>query len=233
VRKIRGSRGTKVTLTIARKDLQTTENIEITRDRIDIKSVKLNIENGIAHIAITSFNHDTNTQFMTAARQISRSNVQGVIVDVRNNPGGFLQTAVDIASRFVPEGSLVVSERGQKTQDYKASGNQLLKDVPIVVLVNEGSASASEILAGALRDNLNTTIVGTKTFGKGSVQEFVKLSDGSSLRVTVAKWFTPSGTSINEDGIEPGVKAVQNYETPEDEPLQQAIEEVKKIGQNK
>lgn len=226
VNKIRGRKGTDVKLTVIHQGEQSTQDLAMTRDTIKIESVKSSFDNDIAHITITSFNSDTATRFATAAREADRRHVKGIIVDVRNNPGGFLQTAVDIASLFLDKGTLVVSERGKENKEYNATGNNLLKDVPVVVLINEGSASASEILAGALHDRDGGLLVGKKSFGKGSVQEMVKLDDGSSLRVTVAKWYTPDGVNINENGIEPDVEVDQNYDTPEDEQLQRAQEEI-------
>ena len=229
VESIRGPKGTKVTLTVLHKDEGAPIDIAVVRETIEVESVKLTIENGIAHLIITSFNSDTASRFTTAARQIKDQNVRGIILDVRNNPGGFLQSAVDIGSRFLPTGTVIVSERGKETTDYQAKGNPVLGDIPVVVLVNEGSASASEILAGALHDKGGATLVGHKTFGKGSVQEFIKLDDGSSLRVTVAKWFTPNGVNINENGIEPDLIVDNKPDTPEDEQLQKAQEEIAKL----
>jgi carboxyl-terminal processing protease len=233
VKQIRGKIGTTVKLTVLHKNAKATTDITITRDTINVQSVKLTFDGQIAHLIITSFNSDTATQFNTAARTIVQRGAKGIILDVRNNPGGFLQTAVDIASRLIPEGQLIVSEKGKTTTDYKAEGNAILKDIPIVVLANEGSASSAEILTGALKDDRHVKVIGTKTFGKGSVQELIKLQDNSSLRVTVAKWFTPSGQSISEKGIEPDVKVEQNYDTPQDEPLLKAQEEIQKIVEKK
>ncbi|MEX1997612.1 MAG: S41 family peptidase [Candidatus Andersenbacteria bacterium] len=228
VTQIRGERGTKVVLTVIHKDDRETQDIEIRRDRIEVESVKAQQEGDIAILTITSFNGDTAERFTTAVRGALQAGVRGVIVDVRNNPGGFLQSAVEIASRFVPAGSVVVSEKGSVTKDYTAEGNALLEALPVVVMVNGGSASASEILAGALHDHRQAPIVGTKTFGKGSVQEFLKLRDGSSLRITVAKWFTPRGRNINEEGIEPTITIEQNHDTEEDEQLIRAREELQR-----
>lgn len=229
VNRIRGPKGTDVTLTVIHQGDQTTNDLTMTRDTIKIESVKSSIENDIAHITITSFNSDTATRFSTAAREGDRNHVKGIILDVRNNPGGFLQTAVDIASIFLEKGTLVVSEQGKENKEYNASGNNLLQDIPVVVLINEGSASASEILAGALHDRGDAVLVGKQSFGKGSVQEMVKLDDGSSLRVTVAKWFTPDGININDNGITPDVVVDQDYNTPEDEQLEQAREEIVRL----
>lgn len=229
VNQIRGEQGTKVGLTVVHKDARETSDIDITRDRIEIESVKYEQQGNIAVISITSFNGDTSSRFTTTARAAVKANSAGVIIDMRNNPGGFLQTSVEIASRFLSQDLVVVSERGKTTKDYKAEGNPILKDIPVVVLVNGGSASASEILAGALHDHLQAPIVGTKTFGKGSVQEFLKLKDGSSLRVTVAKWFTPNGRNINDEGIEPTNAVEQNQETDVDEQMDKAKEELHKL----
>jgi carboxyl-terminal processing protease len=185
----------------------------------------------IAHVTITNFNSDTDKKFINIINQARENQAKGIILDLRNNPGGFLQTSVDVASRFLAKDLIVVSEKGKNNKEYKASGNTTLQDFPLAVLVNKGSASASEILAGALHDHLGTPIIGEKTFGKGSVQEFIKLSDESSLRVTVAKWYTPLGRSINEDGIEPTIEVIQDRTTEEDEQLTRAIAELKTIIQ--
>ncbi len=229
VRQIRGENGQPVKLTVLRKGASEPQDITIVRDTIEIESVKLKVKDGVGVINITNFNSDTSTRFNNAAREAIQAKVKGIIVDLRNNPGGFLQGAVDIASRFLDKGLVVVSEKGKMNKEYKASGNPILRGIPVVVLVNGGSASASEILAGALLDNLKSPVIGVKTFGKGSVQEFMKLNDGSSLRVTVAKWFTPSGRSIAEQGIEPTVVVEQNRETEADEQLDRAMEELRKM----
>ncbi|MBI4022247.1 MAG: S41 family peptidase [Candidatus Andersenbacteria bacterium] len=228
VRKIRGEQGQAVKISVARAGAGEAIDINIVRDTISIESVRLEIADGLAHVVVTNFNGDTAKQFATAARQL-REQARGVILDMRSNPGGFLDAAVDITSQFVAKGTLVVSEKGKANKEYPAKGGATLAGLPVVVVVNGGSASASEIVAGALHDQAQAPIVGVKTFGKGSVQEFLKLSDGSSLRVTVAKWFTPSGRSINEEGIEPTVPMEQNQDTEEDEQLQRAREELLKI----
>lgn len=229
VREIRGLKGEPVTLTVVHKGASQTEDISIVRGEIAIESVLVDITDDIAHIKITSFNDDTAKRFNAAARQAEQAPVKGILLDVRGNPGGYLHTAVDIASRFLPKDTLVVSERGKANQEYIAQGNAILQDVPAVVLVDGGSASASEILAGALQDNRSVPIVGTRSFGKGSVQEFLKMSDDSSLRVTVAKWYTPNGRSISDEGIEPTVVVEQDRETTEDEQLLRAREELTKL----
>jgi len=226
VQKIRGQRGTDVVLTVVHEGENQTEDVTITRDTIDIESVKFEMVDGIAHITITNFNGDTADKFEDAARAAKRAGARGVVVDVRGNPGGFLQSAVEIASRFLPRGTVVVSEQGNRAKDYTAKGATVLEDIPVVVLVDGGSASAREILAGALHDQLGTPIIGTTTFGKGSVQEFIKLGDGSSIRVTTARWFTPNGRNIDKDGIEPTIVVEQDREQEGDEQLQRALEEL-------
>ena len=230
VRKIRGPRGEAVKLMVVREGETDTHEFTIVRDTIVIESVKLNMVDGIAHIELSSFNGDTTDQFQAISRRILAENARGIVLDVRNNPGGFLQTAVDIASLFLDPGTLVVSEKGTDEEDnneHRAKGTPILRDVPVVVLVNGGSASASEILAGALQDQKNVPIIGQQTFGKGSVQELITLKDGSSLRVTIAKWFTPSGRSINEEGIAPGIEVEDNRDTEDvDEALERAKEEL-------
>lgn len=228
VQSIRGPRGSNVVITVIHKDERDTSAITVRRDTIEVESVKLTIEEGIAHVAITSFNSDTASRFATAAREIQQAKVRAILLDVRSNPGGFLQSAVDIGSHFLEPGTVIVSEKGRETTEYRAKGNAILAGVPVVVLVNEGSASASEILAGALHDRAGAPLVGHKTFGKGSVQEFIKLKDGSSLRVTVARWFTPNDHNIDENGIEPTIAVDDNPDTPEDEQLQRAREEIER-----
>lgn len=231
VRRIRGPRGETVRLTVVHRDNgNETEEIEIVRDTIEIESVRMDIEDGIAHIEITNFNGDTSQRFTEAAREADRAQVRGVILDMRGNPGGFLQAAVEISSEFLSPGQLIVSEKGGENEEYVAKGNPTLEGIPVVILVNRGSASASEIVAGALQDQLEAPVIGTQSFGKGSVQEFMKLEDGSSLRVTIAKWFTPSGRSINEEGITPDIEVQNDRENPDvDEQLNRAKEEIRNI----
>jgi carboxyl-terminal processing protease len=227
VSQIRGPRGTEVTLTVIHRDARETDDVTIRRDQIHIESVKLEtLDNNIAHVTVTNFNGDTAARFTAIMRQIIAQEASGLILDLRNNPGGYLQSSVDIASNFLEPGQLVVTETGKENREYKAKGNPIAKDIPSVVLVNGGSASSSEILAGALHDVLNVPIIGQKTFGKGSVQEFIKLKDGSSLRITVAKWYTPNGLNIDEEGIAPTIPVEQNYDTDQDEQLDVAIEQL-------
>ncbi|KKT92644.1 MAG: Carboxyl-terminal protease [Parcubacteria group bacterium GW2011_GWA2_45_14] len=231
VQSIRGENGQPVEITVLHEGETEPKDITVTRDTIAIESVRLDVIDNIAYVSIKNFNSDTAKRFNDIARQIKSDQVKGIILDVRGNPGGFLQSAVDIASRFIPKGQVVVAEKGHKDKDYNASGNTILSGIPTVILVNGGSASASEILAGALNDQLSTPVIGTQTFGKGSVQEFIKLSDGSSLRVTIAKWYTPKGRSINEEGITPSIPVELDRSTEADEQLNRALEEIKKLAQ--
>ncbi|MBI2446822.1 MAG: S41 family peptidase [Parcubacteria group bacterium] len=215
VTKIRGEVGTKVILSILRgNDGTKVKDITIERAVIKIPITKLEAlkDNEIAHLSFYSFASTAPFEFQQAATKIlATTGYKGIILDLRNNPGGFLEVSVDIAGWFLNTGDLVAIEQFGKTEnnnktEFRTSGLGALKNYPIVVLVNQGTASAAEILAGALRDNRGIKLVGEKTFGKGSVQELVNLSDGSSLKVTVAKWLTPKGTSISEQGLEPDYK---------------------------
>ncbi|MDO8499439.1 MAG: S41 family peptidase [bacterium] len=214
VGKIRGEGGTQVTLTIGRGTVSTTRDIVITRAKIIVPSVTLNWKNNnVAYLRIMQFNDDTTPMLNKYIKQIkSHDNLKGIILDLRNNPGGFLSSAIEMASEWVDEG-VVVSEKGRDgiNQDHTTIGSHRLSGIKTVVLVNEGSASASEIVAGALQDQKKATLVGTKTFGKGSVQDFEVLPDGSALKITVAEWFTPGGRNINKDGIKPDVELKEDW----------------------
>ncbi len=207
VKKIRGQKGTKVTLTVIRGTGKPLD-ISINRAVIFVKSIKTEMRNdGIYVIKISNFNDDTLGLFNSAVDEAVAKKPKGIIVDLRNNPGGYLETAVALASEWVDAGP-VVSEKfdDNKFNQYPSNGRGRLKNFPTVVLVNGGSASASEILAGALRDYKKATLVGEQTYGKGSVQTLKQLSDGSTLKVTIAKWLTPAGDSISDIGIKPGVE---------------------------
>ena len=234
VSKIRGEVKTKVTLAILRgNDGTKTKDVVIERAIIKIPITKLEAlkDNTIAHLSFYSFASTAPFEFQQAASKIlTTSGYKGVILDLRNNPGGFLEVAVDIAGWFLNAGDLVAIEDFGKTgakTEFRASGIAALKNYPIVVLVNQGTASAAEILAGALRDNRGIKLVGEKTFGKGSVQELVNFKDGSSLKVTVAKWLTPKGISISEHGLEPDYKVAfteKDLEQKKDHQLDRAVE---------
>ena len=229
VKLIRGDKGTEVVLTISRNNAEDLKNITIVRDTIKVKSVKYEDKNGIAYIKISSFNADTNSLFLEAVNEVLKSSPKGLILDLRSNPGGYLDTAVEISSFWVDKGEIVVKEEfndPKLNHDYLSLGNGQLKDLKTVVLVNVGSASASEIVSGALQDYGLATIVGTVTFGKGSVQELEKLSDGSSLKITVARWLTPFGRLIEQNGIVPDIEidlTEEDFNNDKDPQLDQAI----------
>ena len=227
VRLIRGPRGTTVSLTILRNG--EAQEIKIVRNQIDIKSVKLEQkENNIIYIDINGFLQDTSQEFTIAAAQVLLLNPKGIILDLRNNPGGYLDQAIEVTGWFVDKGEVaVIEEFGNGEQiERKAFGNASLKKYPLVVLVNQGSASGSEILAGALRDLRSTKLIGEKTFGKGSVQELENLENKSSLRITIAKWLTPNGYSIHEKGLEPDLAMIDD---PKTEDVDEQLEEAMKI----
>ena len=208
---IRGKKGTKVILSI-QTETNPTRDIELIRDAIKIPTIEWKlIEQGgkkIAYMQIYSFNQTVDLEFKKTSEEILKSNANALIIDLRNNPGGLLDSAINLAGWFLDKNQVVGSEvfRDGTKNEFKSDGNASLKKYPSVVLMNGGSASASEILAGALRDNRNIKIIGEKSFGKGSVQELQKYGDGSSLKVTIAKWLTPAGISISEKGIEADVE---------------------------
>jgi len=229
VRKIRGPKGTVVTLTISRDGFESAEDIKITRGTIIVKSVKTTYrDDNIYIIKVTNFNGDTMDLFNQAVREALTKNPKGIILDLRNNPGGYLDVAVEMASEWVEDGIVVTEQFSEeKKNEYQARGRARLKDFKTVVLVNQGSASASEIVAGALRDLKKATIVGMQTFGKGSVQSLEGFKDGSSVKITVAKWLTPNGDNINEEGIAPDVEVdltAEQFEANEDPQMEKAVD---------
>jgi len=206
VDKIRGEKGTAIKLTIVR-DGKPIE-FSITRETIDIPSVETEIKDGVGIMTISRFGDDTVELARKAAAEFKAANVKAIILDLRNNPGGYLDGAVDISSLWLSKGTVVLTERRDNVviKTIEANGTAPLKGIKTVVLINEGSASASEIVAGALKDNNSATLVGQKSFGKGSVQQPVSLKDGGLLKVTIARWFTPAGKNIDKEGIEPDQK---------------------------
>lgn len=208
VHKMRGPKGTKVTLTIMREGWEKPKDFTITRDIIKLQSVKYKvIDEGIGYVKITQFQQNTAVQLERALAKLDYQKIDSLILDLRNNPGGLLSAAVDVAEQFLPAGKTVVSIKGRNTPKkvYRTTGVRPHYDWPMVVLVNQGSASASEIVAGALKDNQRALILGVRTFGKGSVQSVIPLSDGSGLRLTTAYYYTPSGKNIHKHGIDPDV----------------------------
>lgn len=232
VSKIRGPKDTEVILTISRDGIAKAKDVKIKRGVIIVKSVNTEMRpDKIFVIKISNFNNDTLDLFKQAVSKIIEENPRGIILDLRNNPGGYLDTAVEVASEWVEDG-VVVTEKftEEKKNEYLARGRARLKDFPTAVLVNQGSASASEIVAGALQDYGKAKIIGMKTFGKGSVQTVDDFKDGSSIKITVAKWLTPQGHYINEQGIKPDIEvdmAEEDYNAGNDPQMEKALEELR------
>lgn len=207
VRKIRGEEGTDVKLTIVRAGGNPFE-VTIRRAKIVIPSVEHKIEGRIGYLKINQFTDDTVSRAKKATDEFRAGGVAGIVLDLRGNPGGYLRGSIDIAGLWLDRGSVVVQERRGKTviNTHRATGDNPLRGLPTAVLINGGSASASEIVAGALRDNNAATVVGMTSFGKGSVQKVENLPGGSELKVTIARWYTPKGANIDKQGIIPDEK---------------------------
>ena len=259
VSKIRGKCGEKVVLTIFREGWQNERDFEIVREEIKIKMVKYDfIPPDIGHIKILNFGDNAVNEFINAYNDLRSKGAKRFIIDVRNNPGGYLQVAIKLSELFLPRGKIILKEVWGKEQNervIRSTGVGNLSKLKMVILANKGSASASEIFAAALRDNLGTKIIGEKTFGKGSVQQIfevgpsalsitipiqnkntttkeIKFSSGDSysLKLTVAYWLTPKGVKLEGNGIEPDIKVIDpNPEDNKDEILQKAIEIIKKL----
>lgn len=222
VTKMKGEKGTTVTLTVLKKDTSEIVDIVITRDEIKIDSVRSEMKGNIGYIRISMFETDTGNEFAKHLDKMMNSGAKALIVDVRNNGGGAVSAVEQVADSLLNKDSLIyyTEDKHGTRQDSKTRGTGV--DLPMVLLMNEGSASASEILAGALRDNKKATLVGNKSFGKGVVQQVVDLKDGSVLKVTIEKYFTPIGEDINKQGIKPDVEV--KLVSEKDEQLQKAIE---------
>jgi carboxyl-terminal processing protease len=227
---IRGPKGTSIRLTIFREGFKEPKEIEIVRDVIAIPSLDLRIlEGGVFHLKIYQFSARLIPDFKEAIKEIQKSTIKKIILDLRDNPGGYLDTAIEIAGWFLKKDDPVVIEKLADGREivHKAHGNSLLRDYKIIVLINGGTASASEILAGALRDNLKVMLIGEKSFGKGSVQQLVHLRDNSSLKITIAQWKTPKGKFLEREGLEPDVEVKMSEEDMEkerDPQLKKALE---------
>ena len=228
---IRGPKGTSVVLTVFRSGSEDTIDISVTRNVINVKSVKSEMKDGsIAYIKISRFGDDTASGFAAVLNRAVSQGAKGIVIDLRNNPGGYLEASVSMASKMLPKGDVVViEESGDKRQEKTfAKGGDIASQIPTIVLINEGSASASEILSGALKDNRdNVTLVGKKSFGKGSVQEFIDLPEKTAVKITVARWLTPNGNQINEQGISPDVEidlSNDDYQNDRDPQLDKALE---------
>ncbi|MBC8586938.1 S41 family peptidase [Paratissierella segnis] len=238
VKVMKGKPKTKVTITIMRLDKEgnnQTLDLDIVREEIRLITVKSNIiDNNIGYIRITSFDELTYKDFKENLSKLEKSNIKGLIIDLRNNPGGLLNVCAEIADELLGAGDIVYTQTKDGTREYlKSDKNQIT--IPIVLLVNEGSASASEILAGAVKDHQRGELIGTKTFGKGVVQRIRELSDGSGIKLTVSEYFTPNGTNIHGIGITPdivlelneGVENIGPGYISEDNQLQKAVEVIK------
>lgn len=215
-RKIRGEKGTIVTLTMAHPEKNTIFEVKITRDIITIPTVLGEMKkDNIAYVRIAIFNKDTWNDFDTVISELLKKTPKAFVLDLRSNPGGYLDTAVEVASEWVESGTIVRQRFSSgPSQENSTVGTHRLAHMPTVVLVDGGSASAAEIVAGALQDYKKATLVGQKTFGKGSVQSYDILPDGSALKVTIAKWFTPNDRQIHEKGIEPDFVINEASSTP-------------------
>jgi carboxyl-terminal processing protease len=236
---IRGPKGTTVTLTVKRDDEPDVLEIPVVRDRIAIPSVavarRLEAEGApeLGYLQLTVFAEETKQELDEAVASLQAEGVQGLVLDLRNNPGGYLDTAIEVASEFIDEGIVVQQEDGQqRISSENARSDGQATDLPLVVLINKGSASASEIVAGAIRDHERGVLVGETSFGKGSVQNVHELSDKSQLRVTVAAWLTPDGLHIHKKGIEPDVvveRSSEDVQANRDPQLERAIDEARRL----
>ncbi len=235
VSKIRGQAGTKVKLVISRNN--TEHALEITRENITVNSVKYEIKNGnVGYVEISKFDNNTASLLQKATADLKDKGAKGIILDLRNNPGGYLDAAISVSSEFLEKNKVVVTEKrtvgDPKERVYKSSGKGKFTDnnIPIVILVNGGSASASEIVAGALKDHDRAILVGEQTFGKGSVQTIENLGQGTTLHITVAHWYTPNGKNIGEEGLTPDIAVgltEDDYNNDRDPQLDRAMTELK------
>lgn len=217
VQEIRGEEGTTVHLQVYRASNNKTFEIDVERKNVELPSITSKmLDGGIGYIQISEFQSKTDEQFKSALADLKKQGMKSLIVDVRSNPGGLINAASNILDQILPEGTVVYTEdKYGKREDYTSDSNCL--DCPIAVLVNENSASASEIFAGAIKDYNYGTLIGTKTFGKGIVQTVFPLEDGDAVKITTAKYYTPKGNYIHEVGIEPDIELTYKYSGPEDE----------------
>ncbi len=239
VKKLRGNPGTQVKVTILREEEYKIHNFTITREVIHVQDVKdaQILQDNIGYVRLTEFREDSFKEIHEALVKLKEQGANSLVLDLRNNPGGLLNIAIKIAEEFTPAGEIIVSTKGRRESQNTVtkSGNTAKEFVnwPMVVLINEGSASGSEIVAGALKDNHHAVVVGTKSFGKGSVQSVIPLPDGSGLRLTTSKYFTPSGVSIHGTGIQPDVEVKLNAKKEEkkdetDKDVEKIFEDVQK-----
>ena len=219
---IRGPKGSEVTVTVQTPG-QAPRPLKIIRQTITTPSLKVTAKDGVAVVTVSRFGDDTTAELDKQIDTIKRIGPRGIVLDLRGNPGGYLEEAVSLTSRFQPDGVVVKEKFRDSEKEETVSGTAPLAGLPLVVLVDKGSASASEITAGSLRDNRKVLLVGEQTFGKGSVQELEELDGGAVLKLTIAEWFTPNGTSISKEGLKPDVSV--SSDTP-DAQLQAAIDRV-------
>lgn len=235
VKKLRGDPETKVVITVFREEDRTVKDITITRGIIKIKDIKraLILDDGIGYLKISEFRENTSKDLLKALAKLKKEGMKALILDVRNNPGGLLDSAIDVSSTFIKDGKVIVSTKS-RTEPEKVYESVHLRskytDIPLLVLINKGSASGSEILASALRDNGRAILLGETTFGKGSVQTIIPLSDTSALRLTTSKYYTPKGISIHEKGVEPDIKLDNDKVIGKKEDVFQEIEVKKNEG---
>lgn len=233
VQKIRGAKGTTVSLTLHHPGDSESREVEIVRDEIIVESVVLEFidqdNKSLAHLKLNRFGDRTQGEWDGAVAKIlekwQKNEIQGLIFDLRNNPGGYLDVSIDIASDFIKSGTIVSQKSKYSQKGYPSSGRARLEQVPTVILVNKGSASSSEIVAAALRDDKNIKLIGEQTFGKGTVQDRRELSNGGGLHVTIGRWLTPKGDWINDNGLAVDIEVAQDYDTEADEVLDRAIQE--------
>ena len=232
---IRGPKGTKVVLTLLRDGKKI--DVEIIRDIINVPTVEVEmLENNIALLGLYHFSNSTNQDFRKAVFEIINSDAKGIILDLRGNPGGLVNQAIDVSGWLLNRNDLVMIEKGKNgmEKEFRANGSGNLMNYPTIILINEGTASASEILAGALKDNRDLMIIGEKSFGKGTVQKLINVYNNSMLKVTIAEWLTPNRSVINDNGITPDIEielTLEDYEQQKDPQLEKAIEEIiKKIN---
>jgi len=230
IRQLRGPVGSEVILSLRSKDEKEARDITLRREIVRIKSVRDELINGnIAYIKVLQFQKNSRDDFLRSYKKLNKQSgnkLNGLIIDLRNNPGGLLNQAVTMADDFIDEG-LIVSIKGrnyEQSKEYFANNNYNINSKYTVVLVNEGSASAAEVLAGALKDTNSATIVGSNTFGKGSVQAIIKLDDGSGIKLTTARFFTPKGSAINKVGVVPDIIIKNDNKNNKDSQLDRAIE---------
>ena len=232
VENIRGPKGTEIIFTIYREGVDEPFEVSVRRDEIVVETVRLEFidyqGSRIAHLRVSRFGGRTAEEWDAAVTQIisAQPPISGIVLDLRNNPGGYFQGAIDLASDFI-ENDIVVSQKSRLTrEDFRSQGIARLKDYPLVVLVNKGSASASEIVAGALRDDLGIKLIGTQTFGKGTVQDRRELSNNGGIHITVGRWMLPGGDWIHDEGIAVDVEVEFDRETEEDEVLLRGMQEL-------